>query len=119
MDKYPTTKKLQSTAVWAYNPYPSSKAPTRALLAGKADVLAEDRLWEGNKGKALAAHSTLTRLELGALGGDTPYKKIIARPEAIEALLIEERANRILHACSFRTCKPFGKETVVSGTKER
>ena len=61
-----------------------------ALIAGKADVLGEDRLCQADKGKALAAHSTLNRLELGALGGDTRYKKIIAKPQEIEALLIEE-----------------------------
>jgi hypothetical protein len=27
--------------------------PLHALLAGKADVIGEDRLWEGDKGKAL------------------------------------------------------------------
>ncbi len=64
--------------------------PLHALIAGKADVLGEDRLCQGDKGKALAAHSTLNRLELGALGGDARYKKIIARPQEIEALLIEE-----------------------------
>ena len=69
--------------------------PLHALLAGKADVLGEDRLWEGDKGKALAAHSTLNRLELGALGGDTRYKKIIAKPQEIEALLIEEGVKAI------------------------
>ena len=53
-------------------------------------MLGEDRLCEGDKGKALAAHSTLNRLELGVLGGDARYKKIIARPQEIEALLIEE-----------------------------
>ena len=69
--------------------------PLHALLAGKADVLGEDRLWEGDKGKALAAHSTLNRLELGALGGDARYKKIIAKPQEIEALLIEEGVKAI------------------------
>lgn len=69
--------------------------PLHALLAGKADVLGEDRLWEGDKGKALAAHSTLNRLELGALGGDSRYKKIIAKPPEIEALLIEEGVKAI------------------------
>ena len=64
--------------------------PLHALIAGKADVLGEDRLCQADKGKALAAHSTLNRLELGALGGDTRYKKIIAKPHEIEALLIEE-----------------------------
>ena len=69
--------------------------PLHALIAGKADVLGEDRLSAGDKGKALAAHSTLNRLELGALGGDARYKKIIARPEEIEALLIEEGVKAI------------------------
>jgi hypothetical protein len=69
--------------------------PLHALIAGKADVLGEDRLCEGDKGKALAAHSTLNRLELGALGGDTRYKKIIANPQEIEALLIEEGVKAI------------------------
>ena len=69
--------------------------PLHALIAGKADVLGEDRLSAGDKGKALAAHSTLNRLELGALGGDTRYKKIIAKPEEIEALLIEEGVKAI------------------------
>ena len=64
-------------------------------MAGKADVLGEDRLCQADKGKALAAHSTLNRLELGALGGDTRYKKIIANPQQIEALLIEEGVKAI------------------------
>jgi Transposase DDE domain group 1 len=69
--------------------------PLHALLAGKADVLGEDRLCEGDKGKALAAHSTLNRLELGALGGDARYKKIIAKPQEIRALLIKEGVKAI------------------------
>ena len=69
--------------------------PLHALMAGKADVLGEDRLCEADRGKALAAHSTLNRLELGALGGDTRYKKIIAKPQEIEALLIEEAVKAI------------------------
>ena len=69
--------------------------PLCALMAGKGDVLGEDRLCESDKGKALAAHATLNRLELGALGGDARYKKIIAKPEAIEALLMEEGVKAI------------------------
>jgi Transposase DDE domain group 1 len=64
--------------------------PLHALMAGKADVLGEERVCEADKGKALAAHATLNRLELGALGGDARYKKIIAKPREIEALLIKE-----------------------------
>ena len=45
--------------------------PLHALMAGKADVLGEDRFCEADKGKALAAHSTLNRLELGALRAGT------------------------------------------------
>jgi Transposase DDE domain group 1 len=59
--------------------------PLHALIAGKADVLGEDRLCEGDKGKALAAHSTLNRLELGVLSGDPRYKKITARPQEVVA----------------------------------
>lgn len=69
--------------------------PLHALIAGKADVLGENRLCEADKGKALAAHSTLNRLELGALGGDTRYKKIVAKPQEIEALLIAEGVKAI------------------------
>ena len=69
--------------------------PLQALLAGKADILGEDRLCESDKGKALAGHATLNRLELGALGGDGRYKKILAKPEAIEALLMEEGVKAI------------------------
>ena len=54
--------------------------PLCALMAGKEDVLGEDRFCEADKGKALAAHSTLNRMELGALGGDGRYKKILAQP---------------------------------------
>ena len=69
--------------------------PLHALIAGKADMLGEDRLCQEDKGKALAAHSTLNRLELGALGRDTRYKKIIAKPQEIETLLIEEGVKAI------------------------
>ena len=69
--------------------------PLHALMAGKADVLGEDRLCQKDRGKALAAHSTLNRLELGAVNGDTRCKKIIVRPEEIEALLIKEGVKAI------------------------
>jgi hypothetical protein len=69
--------------------------PALALMAGKKDIEGLDRLGEEDRGKALAAHSTLNRLELGALGGDGKYKKIIARNEEIEALLIAEAVKAI------------------------
>ena len=42
--------------------------PALALMTGKDDVEGLDRSRERDKGKALAAHSTLNRFELGALG---------------------------------------------------
>jgi len=69
--------------------------PMHALMAGKQDIEGGDRMCEEDKGKALAGHSTLNRLELGALGGDGRYKKILARSEQIEALLIEEGVKAI------------------------
>jgi len=69
--------------------------PLAALMAGKADVLGEHRMNEADKDKALAGHSTLNRLELGARGGDGRYKKILARPEEIAALLLEEGVKAI------------------------
>lgn len=69
--------------------------PLMALMAGKKDVLGEERICAQDKGKALAGHSTLNRLELGALGGDGRYKKILAKPGAIEALLIQEGVKAI------------------------
>lgn len=69
--------------------------PALALLAGKADLEGATRRDPQDRGKALAAHSTLNRLELGALGGDGRYKKVIANPQAIEAQLIEEGVKAI------------------------
>lgn len=63
--------------------------PAHGLMAGKADIEGRGRR-EGDKGKALAAHSTLNRLEQSALGGDGRYKKTIPDEVAIERLLIEE-----------------------------
>ncbi len=69
--------------------------PLHALMAGKRDIEGGDRLCEEDKGKALAAHSTLNRFELGALGGDGKYKKILPDAGRIEALLIEEGVKAI------------------------
>ncbi|MDD5262754.1 MAG: transposase [Methylacidiphilales bacterium] len=64
-------------------------------MGGKKDVLGEARLCAQDKGKALAAHSTLNRMELGALGGDWRYRKIIPDAGRIEALLMEEGVKAI------------------------
>jgi hypothetical protein len=45
--------------------------------------------------KALARHSTLNCLELGGQGGDGRYKKVLAKPELIKALLLEEGVKSI------------------------
>ena len=69
--------------------------PLHALVAGKKDVLGEDRQCDQDKGKALAAHSTLNRFELGALGGDGRYKKIVADADKIAELLVNEGVKAI------------------------
>ena len=69
--------------------------PVHGLICGKSDPLGQDRLQESDKGKALAAHSTLNRLELSAQGIDLRYHKIEAQPEQIEALLIERAVKDI------------------------
>src|SRR5262249_38417527 len=63
--------------------------PVHGLICGKRDPLGQDRLQESDKGKALAAHSTLNRLELSAQGIDLRYHKIEPQPKRIEALLIK------------------------------
>src|SRR2546423_2825877 len=62
--------------------------PLQALLCGKSDPLGQDRALERDKGKALAAHSTLNRLELCAQALDERYRKIQAQPDKIVALLL-------------------------------
>jgi hypothetical protein len=42
--------------------------PVHGLICGKRDPLGQDRVLERDKGKALAAHSTLNRLELSGQG---------------------------------------------------
>jgi len=68
--------------------------PAHGLMAGKADLEGTQRS-EANKGKALAGHSTLNRLEQSALGGDGRYKKTIPDADKIERLLIEEGVKAI------------------------
>lgn len=67
--------------------------PLLAASCGRPDVLGEERFSSEDKGKPLAGKSTLNRLELGAEktedAKDNYYRKIQAKPEEIEALLIE------------------------------
>ena len=69
--------------------------PVHGLICGKRDPLGQDRLQQSDKGKALAAASTLNRLELSAQGIDLRYHKIQAQPEQIEALLIKRGVKAI------------------------
>ena len=61
--------------------------PLMGLLVGKSDPSGQDRLWERDRGKALAGKSTLNRLELtpAKTGPGARYKKIAVQPEAIDA----------------------------------
>lgn len=68
--------------------------PAHGLMAGKADIEGLRRS-EGNRGKALAGHSTLNRLEQSALGSDGRYKKTVPDAARIEQLLIEEGVKAI------------------------
>jgi hypothetical protein len=65
--------------------------PLLALGAGKIDPLGVERALERDRGKALAAPSTLNRLELGGVhgGGDSRYHKISHDPAKVEAALLE------------------------------
>jgi hypothetical protein len=72
--------------------------PAHGLMTGKTDIEGLTRS-EGNRGKALAGHSTLNRLEQSALGGDGRYKKTIPDAAKIEQLLIEEGVKAIPRKC--------------------
>ena len=62
-----------------------------SVLVGKADVTGDKRVRERDRGHALASASTLNRLELGEPGeaARSRYKRIVARPEELDELLVE------------------------------
>ena len=62
-----------------------------SLLVGKRDVTGEKRIRERDRGYALASASTLNRMELGEPeeAAHDRYKRIVARPEAFDELLVE------------------------------
>lgn len=64
--------------------------PLMGMLAGKSDPQGANRIRERDRGKALAGKSTLNRLELtpAKTSPGARYKKIAARPEAIDELLV-------------------------------
>ena len=65
--------------------------PLLAALVGKADHTGQSRLRPQDRGKALAGKSTLNRLELTPPDASAShrYKKIVARPEQIDQLLLD------------------------------
>lgn len=69
--------------------------PAHALAAGKDDLLGATRLADRDKGKSLAAASTLNRIELAAHQPDERYRKIVVDAPSIERLLIEEGVKAI------------------------
>jgi hypothetical protein len=65
--------------------------PLLAALCGHNDIEGNQRRLERDKGKPLAGKSTLNRMELKAKSiGEERYKKIVARPEAMEDFFIAE-----------------------------
>jgi hypothetical protein len=69
--------------------------PVHGLICGKRDPLGQDRVLERDKGKALAAHSTLNRLELSAQSIDLRHHKIQVQPDEVEQLLIQRAVKAI------------------------
>ena len=69
--------------------------PIHGLIAGKSDPLGQDRILERDKGKALAAQSTLNRLELSAEAIDPRYNKVQVQPDKVQELLIKRGVKAI------------------------
>jgi hypothetical protein len=65
--------------------------PLLAVAVGKDDPTGQSRVREQDRGKALAGKSTLNRLELTPEDADAEsrYKKIVARPDEIDRLLVD------------------------------
>ena len=65
--------------------------PLLATLVGKSDPTGQSRLRRQDQGKALAGKSTRNRLELTPPDASAAhrYKKIVARPEQIDRLLLD------------------------------
>jgi hypothetical protein len=64
--------------------------PLLAVVVGKADPKGLNRIREQDQGKPLAGKSTLNRLELtpAEANAASRYKKIVAKPEAIDEWLV-------------------------------
>jgi len=69
--------------------------PLLALAAGKIDPEGQDRIQPDQKGKPLAAASTLNRLELTNNQPGSRYHKIVADPPASEELLLALGVNTL------------------------
>jgi len=69
--------------------------PVHALLAGKSDVTGLRRVCSRDRGKALAGHATLNRLENSAHQIDARYCKIEPQAEKIAELLMQQGVQSI------------------------
>lgn len=65
--------------------------PLLALLCDQSDISGKTRKRDRDQGCALAGKSTLNRLELtpSVVKPDSRYKKIVAKPEAMDDLLVD------------------------------
>ena len=77
--------------VWGLDP----RYLTCPLIPVPAISAIHYRVLERDKGKALAAHSTLNRLELSAQSIDLRYHKIQVQPDEVEQLLIQRAVKAI------------------------
>ena len=85
--------------------------PAQVLLANKKG------LGEG-KPVALAGKSTLNRMELSAEGGDGRYKRIVARTDQIESLLIKEGVKAIPRRTREIVLDFDATDDLIHGTQE-
>ena len=91
--------------------------PIHGLIGGKSDPLGQDRVLERDKGKALAAHSTLNRMELSAEALDGRYRKI--KPSPIRSKGCSSSVeSKPFHARALRSCwilmRPMIRSTAAS-----
>ena len=65
--------------------------PTLAMAVGKVDPLGNTRKLDRDRGRALAGHATLNRLETApsTLDSDRPNLKILHSPQAFERLFVD------------------------------
>lgn len=87
------------------------KDPAQVLLANKKGLGGEEPV-------TLAGKSTLNRMELSAEGGDGRYKKIIARSDKIESLLIKQGVKAIPRRTREIVLDFDATDDLIHGTQE-